>query len=41
MAAAVHLEGYRVDEMFVVTFLAAWLLRAGSDRSGPRVPPII
>jgi O-antigen ligase len=41
MAAAVHLEGYRLDEMFVMTFLAAWLLRAGSDRNGPRVPPIM
>jgi O-antigen ligase len=40
-AGMLHLEGYRMAEMFVLTFLAAWLLRAGSDRSGPRVPPVM
>ena len=35
LAGALRLSGYRMSEMFVMTFLAAWLLRAGSDRSGP------
>ena len=41
LAGALRLSGYRMSEMFVMTFLAAWLLRAGSDRSGPRLPAIM
>jgi O-antigen ligase len=41
MAGALHLSGYRMSEMLVMTFLAAWLLRAGSDRSGPRLPALM
>jgi O-antigen ligase len=41
IAGTLHLEGYRLAEMFVMTFLAAWLLRAGSDRPGPRVPAVM
>jgi O-antigen ligase len=38
IGTALGVEGYRMAEMLVITFLAAWLLRAGSDRNGPRVP---
>ena len=41
IAGTLHLEGYRMAEMFVMTFLAAWLLRAGSDRPGPRLPAVM
>jgi O-antigen ligase len=41
LAGALQLSGYRMSEMFVMTFLAAWLLRAGSDRSGPRLPAVM
>jgi O-antigen ligase len=39
IATSMHLEGYRIGEMLVMTCLAAWLLRAGADRRGPRLPP--
>src|SRR5207249_10418670 len=29
---------YRLSESFVLAFLGAWLLRAGTDRGGPAVP---
>src|SRR5438876_10094212 len=32
---------YRMTETFVMGFLAAWLLRAGADRFGPRVPAVM
>jgi O-antigen ligase len=41
IAGALQLSGYRMSEMLVMTFLAAWLLRAGADRSGPRLPAVM
>ncbi len=41
IGGALHVEGYRLAEMLALTFLAAWLLRANSDRCGPRLPPLM
>jgi O-antigen ligase len=40
-AGAIRMQQYRLAEMLVMAFLAAWLLRAGADRHGPRVPPVM
>jgi O-antigen ligase len=41
IGGTLHVEGYRLAEMLAITFLATWLLRAGSDRHGPRLPPLM
>jgi len=40
-ADAIGMQQYRLAEMLVLTFLAVWLLRAGEDHPGPRVPPVM
>ena len=41
VAAAIGMQQYRLTEMLVLAFLGVWLLRAGDDRPGPRVPPVM
>jgi len=41
IADVIGMAQYRLTEMLAMGFLAAWLLRAGNDREGPRVPPLM